>query len=60
MRLVGEEHAAVDDEQTPVELEDGHVAADLADPAERDDAQGARSECGHVSARDVGGLGHRV
>ena len=33
--LLGEEHAAVDDEELAVELEDGHVAADLAETAER-------------------------
>ena len=40
--VLGEEHAAVDDEQPAVVLEDGHVAADLAEAAERDDAQAAR------------------
>src|SRR6202035_81530 len=42
-RLVrlGEQHAAVDDEQPPEVLEDGHVPADLAETAERDDAQAA-------------------
>ena len=39
--LLGEEHAAVDDQQPPVVLEDGHVATDLAQTAERDDAQAA-------------------
>ena len=38
---LGEEHAAVDDEQPAGVLEDRHVAADLAETAERDDAQGA-------------------
>ena len=33
--LLGEEHAAVDDEQAAVVLEDRHVAADLAEAAER-------------------------
>ena len=32
---LGEEHAAVDDEQLPVELEHRHVAADLAEAAQR-------------------------
>ena len=36
---LGEQHAAVDDEQPAAVLEDRHVAADLADAAERDDAQ---------------------
>ena len=46
-----EEHAAVDDEQPPAVLEHGHVAADLADAAERDDAQGT---LGERLRRDVG------
>ena len=33
--VLGEEHAAVDDEQPAGVLEDGHVAADLAEAAER-------------------------
>ena len=37
--VLGEEHAAVDDEQPAGVLEDGHVAADLAEPAEGDDAE---------------------
>jgi hypothetical protein len=40
-----EQHAAVDDEQPPGVLEDRHVAADLAQAAERDDAQRAVREC---------------
>ena len=39
--LLGEEHAAVHDEEPPGVLEDGHVAADLAEAAERDDAHRA-------------------
>jgi len=40
-RLVrlGEQDAAVDDEQPPKVLEDGHVPADLTQPAEGDNAQ---------------------
>ena len=38
---LGEQHAAVDDQQPAVELEDGHVAADLAEPAQRHDPQAA-------------------
>ena len=41
---LGEQHAAVDDQQPAVELEHGHVAADLAEPAERDDPQAARGQ----------------
>ena len=37
--LVGEHQAAVDDDDLVAELEDRHVLADLADAAERDDAQ---------------------
>ena len=37
--VLGEQHAAVDDQQPAVVLEDGHVAADLAEAAERDDPQ---------------------
>ena len=37
--LLGEEDAAVDDEQAAAVLEDRHVAADLAEAAERGDAQ---------------------
>jgi hypothetical protein len=35
--VLGEQHAAVDDEEAVVVLEDRHVAADLAEAAERDD-----------------------
>ena len=38
--FLGEEDAAVDDQQLAVDLEDGHVAADLPQAAERDDPQG--------------------
>ena len=38
--LLGEEDAAVDDEQLAVDFEDGHVAADLPEAAERNDPQG--------------------
>ena len=38
---LGEQHAAVDDQQLPVVLEDGHVATDLAETAEGHDAQGS-------------------
>ena len=44
--LGGEQHPAVDDEQPAVVLEDGHVAADLADAAERDDPQAALGQVG--------------
>ena len=35
--LLGEQDPAVDDEQPAGVLEDGHVATDLAEPAQRDD-----------------------
>ncbi len=37
--LLGEQHAAVDDEQLALMLEDGHVAADLTQTAQGDDPQ---------------------
>ena len=54
--VLGEEHAAVDDEQPAGVLEDRHVAADLAEPAERDDAQAALGAArAAVRARGAGG-----
>ena len=38
---LGEQHAAVDDQQPAVELEHGHVAADLAEAAQRHHPQAA-------------------
>src|SRR5690606_38963864 len=38
---IGEEYPAVDDQQAAGVLEDRHVPADLAQPAQRDDAQAA-------------------
>ena len=52
--LLGEEHAAVDDQQLAVDLEDGHVPPDLAQATERHDAQGARLELGRQ------GVEHRI
>src|SRR6478735_7026965 len=52
--VLGEEHAAVDDEQPALRLDDGHVAADLAEPAERDDPQavvGEGGRCGQLGVR---------
>ena len=50
--LLGEHEAAVDDDDLVGELEDGHVLADLADAAERDDPEdlrrgGGRARDGH-------------
>ncbi|GAB2596221.1 hypothetical protein GCM10027067_04090 [Pseudactinotalea suaedae] len=39
--VLGEQHTAVDDQQPAGVLDHGHVAADLAETAERHDAQGA-------------------
>ena len=46
LALLGEEHAAVDDEDLPVELETGHVAPHIAETAERGDAQGVGLQLG--------------
>ena len=55
LRVLGEQDAAVDDQQPPVELVDGHVAADLADPTEGDHAQ----RPGHLAWRpERVGRGH--
>ena len=53
--LLGEQHAAVDDEQSPGVLEHGHVATDLAEPAERNDPQaalGQRAAAGRARGAD--------
>ena len=50
---IGEQDAAVDDEQAAAVLEDGHVPADLAKPAEGDDAQAAAGQRGR-RGRDPG------
>ena len=52
--VLGEEDAAVDDEQAPVVLEDGHVAADLTETAEGDDAQPSGGELGRQGEFGVG------
>ena len=46
--LLGEEHAAVDDEQPAGVLEDRHVAADLTQAAQRDDPQAVARQRGQV------------
>src|SRR5690625_8012617 len=40
LRILGEQYAAVDDQQTPLELEDRHIAADVPETAQRRHAQG--------------------
>jgi hypothetical protein len=42
--VLREQHAAVDDEQPALVLEDRHVAPDGAEPAQRDDAQSVRRQ----------------
>ena len=37
--VVGEHDAGIDDDHVVTELDDGHVLADLVEPAERDDAE---------------------
>ena len=44
--VLGEEDSAVDDQQAAVVLEDGHVATDLAQAAERDDPEASGREGG--------------
>ena len=38
MVVLGEQDAAVDEQQFPVDLVAGHVAANVAQPSQRDDA----------------------
>jgi hypothetical protein len=38
--VLREQHATVDEQQLPVDLEAGHVPSDVAQTAERDDPQG--------------------
>ena len=52
--VLGEQHAAVDDQQPAVVLEDGHVAADLAEAAERGDPQAALRQVGGRGQLGVG------
>jgi hypothetical protein len=47
--VLGEEHPAVDDQQLPVVLQHRHVATDVAESAERDDAERSAGERGRVS-----------
>ena len=42
--VTGEQHAAVDDQQSAEMLENGHVAADFADPAQSGDPQASRDQ----------------
>ncbi len=54
--LLGEEDAAVDDEDLAVDLEGDHVAADLLEAAQLDDAAGAPLELGRGG--QAGACGH--
>jgi hypothetical protein len=47
--VLGEQHPAVDQQQLAVELEHGHVAADVPQPAERDDAEGVVGQWGRIT-----------
>src|SRR3546814_15699637 len=51
--LLGEEHAAVDDQDLAVVLEHGHVAADLAETTDRDDPQRSLVEGGQIGRAHV-------
>ena len=56
---LGEEHPAVDDQQPAAVLEHGHVATDLADPAESDDPEPVirqRRRCTELQVR----VAHRL
>ena len=44
--VLGEEHTAVDQQDFGVDFEGGHVAADVTEPAKRDDPQGIGLESG--------------
>src|SRR5690606_37322635 len=44
LMVLGEEHAAVDDEDLAVVFERGHVATDLIEPAEWNDPKGSCGE----------------
>ena len=46
--LLGEQHPAVDDEQLALVLEDGHVATDLAQPAQAHDPQALLRQAGRT------------
>ena len=54
--LLGEQHAAVDDQQLAGVLEDGHVAADLAEPTECDDPQAPVGQFGGLWSSGWGWL----
>ena len=53
MLVAREGEACVDDDDVLVQLEDGHVLADLAEPAEWNDAESRHKE----SLRGFGGMG---
>src|SRR6185436_15138429 len=52
--VLGEEHSTVDDQQSSGVLDDGHVAADLAQTTERDDAQGVPRQLGRRGQLGMG------
>ena len=59
MVVLGEEHAAVDDEQPALGLEDGHVPTDLAEPAQCDDPEAVAGQGRRIGQLGVG-MAHRV
>src|SRR5699024_5704067 len=58
LRVLGEQHAAVDDQHSPLELEDGHVAADVPETAQRRHPQGVAPELGRPVESTGQGGGH--
>ncbi len=61
--VLGEQDPAVDDEQPAGVLEDGHVAPDLAEPAERDDPERSLRQLGRygqLGMRVAQGVSYRV
>ena len=59
MLVAGKGEACVDDDDLAAELEDGHVLANLADPAERDDPKGVGRHHGILGAVPVVTTGDR-
>ena len=58
MIIFGKQHAAVDQQQLAVELHNGHVAADVAQTAQRDDAHRVRRQQGR-DLQATGGHGRK-
>src|SRR5690625_7681673 len=58
LRILGEQYAAVDDQQSPLELEDRHVAADVPETAQRRHAQGVAPQLRRLVEPMGQGAGH--